>query len=66
MEQHEITEPGPLLDDQGNLCQAGYAKRMLLEYDRNDIRGHTMRIKEWDYYLVMRMRQRRPDMNILC
>ena len=53
MEQHEITEPGPLLDDQGNLCQAGYAKRMLLEYDRNDIRGHTMRIKEWDYYLVM-------------
>ena len=26
---------------------------MLLEYDRNDVKGHAMRIKEWDYYLVM-------------
>ena len=53
MEQHEITQAGPLLDDQGNLRETGYAKRMLPVYDRNDVRGHTMRIKEWDYYLVM-------------
>ena len=53
MEQHEITQAGPLLDDQGNLREAGYARRMLPVYDRNDVKGHTMRIKEWDYYLVM-------------
>ena len=53
MEQHEITQAGPLLDDQGNLREAGYARRMLPVYDRNDVKGHAMRIKEWDYYLVM-------------
>ena len=53
MEQHEITKAGPLLDGHGNLREAGYARRMLLEYDRNDVKGHAMRIKEWDYYLVM-------------
>ena len=53
MEQHEITKSGPLLDAQGNLREAGYAKRPLPEYDRNMIKGHSMRIKEWDYYLVM-------------
>ena len=53
MHQHEITQFGPLLDGQGNLREPGYAKRMLLEYDRKEVRGHAMRIKEWDYYLVM-------------
>ena len=53
MEQHEITQAGPLLDEHGNLREAGYAKRMLPVYDRNDVKGHPMRIKEWDYYLVM-------------
>ena len=33
MEQHEITEAGPLLDGQGNLREAGYAKRLLPIYD---------------------------------
>ena len=53
MEQHEITRAGPLLDREGNLREAGYAKKLLPVYDRNDIRGSTFRIKEWDYYLVM-------------
>ena len=53
MEQHEITQAGPLLDAQGNLREAGYAKKLLPQYDRNRIKGHVMRIKEWDYYLVM-------------
>ena len=53
MEQHEITKAGPLLDRDGNLREAGYAKRMLPVYDRNDVKGHALRIKEWDYYLVM-------------
>ena len=53
MEQHEITRAGPLLDREGNLREAGYAKKPLPVYDRNDIRGHALRIKEWDHYLVM-------------
>ena len=39
MEQHEITEAGPLLDGQGNLREAGYAKRLLPIYDRNQVKG---------------------------
>lgn len=53
MEQREITRPGPLLDERGQLCQVGYAKSPLLTYDRNAVKGSHLRIKEWDYYLVM-------------
>ena len=53
MDQHEITTAGPLLDGQGNLREAGYAKKMLPVYNRNMIHGNALRIKEWDYYLVM-------------
>lgn len=53
MQQHEITAAGPLLDEQGNLREAGYAKRLLPVYNRNQIKVSSLRIKEWDYYLVM-------------
>ena len=36
--QHEITRPIPLLDERGNLTEAGYAKRLLPVYDRASIR----------------------------
>lgn len=48
---HEITERGKLLLN-GELREAGYSKRMLLEYDRKDIKACPVRIKEWDYYLI--------------
>ncbi|MTQ97858.1 DUF2804 family protein [Pseudoflavonifractor sp. BIOML-A6] len=51
--QHEITRPIPLLDERGNLTEAGYAKRLLPVYDRARVRGGATRLKEWDYYLVM-------------
>ncbi len=50
--QHEITAAGPLLRQDGSLCERGYSKRMLLQYDRTAIKAGRMRIKEWDYYLV--------------
>lgn len=50
--QQEITQGGPLLDSKGELTQKGYSKKMLLQYDRNAIRAGSLRIKEWDYYLV--------------
>lgn len=50
--QIEITEAIPLLDEQGNLTQPGYAKRLLPVYDRTKVRGGLTRLKEWDYYYV--------------
>lgn len=52
MPMHEITERGPLLDAQGRLREPGYARSLLLDYDRGAIRASKMRIKEWDYYLI--------------
>lgn len=50
--QYEITQQIPLLDGQGNLTRAGYAKRPLPIYDRKRVRGGLTRLKEWDYYYV--------------
>lgn len=51
--QNEITTAGALLDERGALSQRGYAKRLILEYDRRRIKANALRIKEWDYYLVL-------------
>ncbi len=51
--QHEITRKLPLLDQAGNLTEAGFARSPLPVYRRRDVRGGPGRLKEWDYYLVM-------------
>lgn len=50
--QHEITKQAPLLNEEGNVREAGYAKKLLPIYNRQDIKANSLRIKEWDYYLV--------------
>ena len=50
--QVKITEPGKLLNENGELAQAGYATSLIKEYDRKDIKASPLRIKEWDYYLI--------------
>lgn len=50
-EQHLLSE-GPLLDENGNLCEAGYAFSLVKEYGRSQIKANKNRIKEWDYYYV--------------
>ncbi len=50
--QQEITKAIPLLDAEGNLTKAGYAKKLLPEYDRSKVKGGKTRLKEWDYYYV--------------
>ena len=50
--QKEITSRIPLLDEKGDLTQAGFAKKLLPVYSRRAIRVSPLRIKEWDYYLV--------------
>ena len=52
MWQHEITTPGTLLDEQGNLREAGWAKKLILQYSRRSVKASHLRLKEWDYYLV--------------
>lgn len=51
--QHEITETGPLLLADGTLAQKGWAKSLLLQYDRKAIKASGLRIKEWDYYCIL-------------
>ena len=50
-EQHLLSQ-GPLLDEKGNLSEAGYAFSLVKEYDRKKIKGLKGRIKEWDYYFI--------------
>lgn len=52
LHQHEITQPHDLLDANGYLTEAGYAKSLILNYDRSAIKAPGFKIKEWDYYLV--------------
>jgi hypothetical protein len=56
--QHEITEAGPLLDEQGGLAQRGFSRRPLLTYNPERLAVmplrwlNRLRLKEWDYYAV--------------
>ena len=52
MSQHEITEAKRLLDPNGNIAEPGYARKLLPVYHRDDIKASSLRIKEWDYYLI--------------
>jgi len=51
--EHEITAKGPLLDSQGRLREPGWAKTLILDYDRAAIKARNSRIKEWDYYCIL-------------
>lgn len=50
--QNLITEKSKLLKSDGSLAQKGYAKSLVLDYSRTDIKASKFRIKEWDYYYV--------------
>ena len=49
--QHKLSK-GPLLDEKGNLNEAGYAFSLVKEYKRESIKAPKSRIKEWDYYFI--------------
>lgn len=51
--QHEITQNGTLLNSDGVLAQKGWAKKLLLTYNRNAVKVSKIRIKEWDYYCIL-------------
>lgn len=49
--QHKLSN-GPLLNEKGDLNEAGYAFSLVKEYKRSDIKAGKSRIKEWDYYFI--------------
>ncbi|HPA72369.1 MAG TPA: DUF2804 domain-containing protein [Spirochaetota bacterium] len=51
--QNEITKPSDLLDARGALLQRGWARDLLLKYDRAAVRAPKFKLKEWDYYCVL-------------
>jgi hypothetical protein len=50
--QHKISQSHPLLNQQGQLIEAGYDTSLSLHYDRGAIKAPWYRIKEWDYYFL--------------
>ncbi|MBR7091350.1 MAG: DUF2804 domain-containing protein [Clostridia bacterium] len=50
--QKKIEAKMPLLDEMGNITEPGWATEQNWQYRRCDIKANTLRIKEWDYYLV--------------
>ena len=50
--QTEITTPGALLNEKGDLAHPGFSRALVQEYRRADVKVSPLRIKEWDYYLV--------------
>ena len=50
--QKEITSIRPLLNEDGSLYQAGYARRLLPVYNKKTDFITRFKTKEWDYYYV--------------
>lgn len=50
--QREIITGGNLLDKKGNLVEAGFARSLIKDYDKLDVKASKWRLKEWDYYLI--------------
>ena len=53
MRNHEVTVRHDLLNEQGNLAEPGWSRRLVQRYSRAQIKAPAWRIKEWDYYLVI-------------
>lgn len=51
--QREITSVQTLLDKKGVLTHPGYARRMLFEYNREQISAGPFSLKEWDFYQII-------------
>lgn len=61
--QHEITQPGPLLDKNGRLVNVGWSRQPLLDCNLEQARFYPLglfqrfRKKRWDYYAVFTPRR---------
>lgn len=53
MRNHEVSKVQRLLNVDGTLKEPGYSRQLYQLYDREDIKASKLKIKEWDYYLVL-------------
>ena len=51
--QKEIVNKTKLLNEKGEISQPGFAKRMLYEYNKENIKAGPLALKEWDFYQVI-------------
>ncbi|MEJ2296712.1 MAG: DUF2804 domain-containing protein, partial [Candidatus Lokiarchaeota archaeon] len=51
--QHEITKPGNLFNKDGSLIKMGWARKPILNYNKENIGKGWTRIKEWDHYSIL-------------
>jgi hypothetical protein len=51
--QNEITESSDLFNDDGSLVQKGWARKPILNYNKEHIGKGWSRIKEWDHFSVL-------------
>ncbi|MFX0007339.1 MAG: DUF2804 domain-containing protein [Promethearchaeota archaeon] len=54
--QNEITEVSDLFDKDGSLIQRGWARKPIINYNKENIGKGWFRIKEWDHYSVLNKR----------
>lgn len=52
--QHEITAPTPLLADNGHLAVKGYAAKMNVIYNRENVKAFPLKLKEWNFYQIQK------------
>lgn len=61
--QHELTQPGQLLNENGRLTQVGWSRQPLLDCNLEQARFYPLRLfqsfrkKRWDYYAVFTPRR---------
>ncbi|MFX1574773.1 MAG: DUF2804 domain-containing protein [Promethearchaeota archaeon] len=51
--QNEITAHSDLFNEDGSLVQRGWAKKPILNYNKENIGKGWTRIKEWDHYSIL-------------
>jgi hypothetical protein len=51
--QREITSTQTLLDEKGVLVQPGYARKMMFDYNREQVSAGPFSLKEWDFYQII-------------
>jgi hypothetical protein len=51
--QEEITRGSDLFDDRGTLAQTGWARQLIMYYNREKMRASMLRLKEWDCYCIL-------------
>ena len=50
---HRIEKPQKLLNSDGVLTEPGWATKLIMEYNPLDMKADKIRLKEWDYYVIV-------------